>query len=215
MAQEEKIVIQGPAGVLEARHQPAQQQRLGLLMCHPHPLFHGTMDNKVVTTVTRTAAGLGLPTLRFNFRGVGSSDGTHDHGVGEQDDVLAALNYCYETLGWQAVILAGFSFGAGMACLASCRQPQGIAALLLLAPAVHHFDAPNQLPYEFETYVYMGDDDEVVPFDEVESWAGLVVPTPHFQVFEQGGHFFHGRLTDLKASLIEDLSPVLSASGAL
>lgn len=215
MAQEEKIVIDGPAGALEARVQHAGQTALGVLMCHPHPLFHGTMDNKVVTTVTRTAAGMALPTLRFNFRGVGSSEGHHDNGVGEQDDVLVALNYCLNTLGWKRVILAGFSFGAGMACLASCRQPENIAALVLLAPAVHHFDAPNQLPYEFETYVYMGDADEVVPFDEVENWAERVVPVPHFQVFEQGGHFFHGRLTDLKASLIEDLSPVLSANGVL
>src|SRR5690606_30220555 len=74
MAQEQNLLISGPAGVLEARWQPAQQTRLGVLMCHPHPLFHGSMDNKVVTTVTRTLAGRGLPTLRFNFRGVGNSE---------------------------------------------------------------------------------------------------------------------------------------------
>lgn len=209
MTQEQKISIAGPAGVLDARWQAADQNRLGVLMCHPHPLFHGTMDNKVVTTVTRTAAGLGLPTLRFNFRGVGNSDGAHDDGVGEQDDVLAALSYARNELGWQQVILAGFSFGAGMACLSACRAPEGIAALVLLAPAVHHFDAPNQLPYEFETFIYMGDADEVVPFDEVSDWAERVVPTPHYQVFSEGGHFFHGRLTDLKASLQEDWAPLL------
>lgn len=213
MAQEEHIVIDGPAGVLEGRWQAAQQQRLGVLMCHPHPLFHGTMDNKVVTTVTRTAAAMGLPSVRFNFRGVGHSAGSHDNGRGEQEDVLAVLNYVQAQLGWEKVILAGFSFGAGMACLAACREPDAVAALVLLAPAVHHFDAPGQLPYEFDTFVYMGDADEVVPFDEVESWAARVVPTPHFQVFTDGSHFFHGRLTDLKVSLTEDLSPLLAASG--
>ncbi len=213
MAQEQKITIAGPAGALDARWQAADQSRLGVLMCHPHPLFHGTMDNKVVTTVTRTGAGLGLPTLRFNFRGVGNSEGVHDNGVGEQDDVLAALSYARNELGWQKVILAGFSFGAGMACLSACRAPAGIAALVLLAPAVHHFDAPNQLPYEFETFIYMGDADEVVPFDEVSDWAERVVPTPHDQVFCDGSHFFHGRLTDLKASLQEDWAPLLKAAG--
>lgn len=209
MKHEQALEITGPAGVIDARWQAAEQTHLGVLMCHPHPLFHGTMDNKVVTTVTRTMAAAGLPTLRFNFRGVGASEGVHDHGRGEQDDVLAVLAYARETLGWQQVILAGFSFGAGMACLSACREPEHLAALVLLAPAVHHFDAPNQLPYEFETFVYMGDADEVVPFDEVQDWAERVVPTPHFSVFRDGSHFFHGRLTDLKSSLLEDLAPVI------
>ncbi|MAD46516.1 MAG: alpha/beta hydrolase [Oceanospirillaceae bacterium] len=209
MAQEKAIEIQGPAGVLEGRLAEAEQTQLGVLMCHPHPLHQGTMNNKVVTTVTRTAASLGLPSLRFNFRGVGASDGQHDHGKGEQEDVLAALDYVLNTLGWEKVIMAGFSFGAGMACLAACRAPEKLAALVLLAPAVHHFDAPNTLPNQFETFVYMGDGDEVVPFDEVDNWASLVIPTPHFRVFADGSHFFHGRLTDLKASLKEDLAPLL------
>lgn len=211
MSREENVTIAGPAGVLEGRWHAAAQTGLGLLMCHPHPLFHGTMDNKVVTTVTRTAAAMGLPTLRFNFRGVGHSAGQHDQGVGEQDDVLAALRFARATLGWQRVILAGFSFGAGMACLSACREPEAIVALVLLAPAVHHFDAPAQLPYEFETFVYMGDADEVVPFDEVEDWVKRVVPVPHFSVFRAGGHFFHGRLTDLKATLVEELQPLVAA----
>lgn len=209
MSQEQVVEIQGPVGVLEARVVAAGQTEVGLLMCHPHPLFQGTMDNKVVTTVTRAAAGLGLPTLRFNFRGVGNSAGTHDYGNGEQDDVLAALNYVQTQLGWKKVILAGFSFGAGMACLSAARAPEALAALVLLAPAVHHFDAPNALPYEFETFVYMGDADEVVPFDEVKDWAERVVPTPHFTILKEGGHFFHGRLVDLKGYLGEDLSPVI------
>lgn len=209
MSQERVVEIQGPAGVLEARSLATDQTEVGLLMCHPHPLFQGTMDNKVVTTVTRTAAGLGLPTLRFNFRGVGKSTGIHDYGKGEQDDVLAALNYAQTHLGWKKVILAGFSFGAGMACLSAVRAPEALAALVLLAPAVHHFDAPNTLPYEFETFVYMGDADEVVPFDEVESWAERVVPTPHFTILKDGSHFFHGRLVDLKGYLSADLEPVI------
>ena len=186
-----------------------QQHNAGLLMCHPHPLFDGTMHNKVVTTATRTAARLGMSTLRFNFRGVGDSNGEHDHGKGEVQDVLAALSYAREELGWQTIFLGGFSFGAGMACLAACEKPEWLSGLFLVAPAVHHFDAPNTLPYEFETHVYMGDADEVVPFEEVDDWVARVVPQPHWEVFSDGGHFFHGRLTDFQKSLKHDIEALL------
>src|SRR5690554_7228648 len=165
MQSEQNVFIQGEAGQLDIKHRPASDHQIGLLMCHPHPLFQGTMDNKVVTTVTRAAAELGLPTLRFNFRGVGKSEGEHDNGRGEQQDVLSVLKYAKEQLGWQKIILAGFSFGAGMACLAACEAPETVAKLLLVAPPVHHFDAPSQLPFEFETYVLMGNADDVVPLD--------------------------------------------------
>ncbi|GGY34226.1 alpha/beta hydrolase [Bacterioplanes sanyensis] len=210
MATEQAIEIQGPAGVLEARWQPGKDESCdGLLMCHPHPLFDGTMNNKVVTSMTRTASRLGLSTLRFNFRGVGGSEGEHDHGQGEQQDVLAALRYAREQLGWQRLYLAGFSFGAGMACLASTQAADDIAGLFLIAPAVHNFDAPSALPLQFETFVYMGDADEVVPFDDVDDWVSRVVPQPHWEVFEKGGHFFHGRLTDLQASARRDLEALI------
>ena len=204
MPVEVQLSIQGLAGTLDARH--IDQGKEGMIMCHPHPLFDGTMDNKVVTTTLKTAMSLGLSTLRFNFRGVGESGGEHDHGKGEVEDVLTVIQYAKEVLGWSRVLLGGFSFGAGMACLASCQIPEEIAALYLMAPAVHHFDAPNRLPYEFETYVYMGDADEVVPFDEVEHWVNVVTPPPHWSVFEDGGHFFHGRLVDLKADLKRDMN---------
>ena len=201
------IRIATPSGDLEARVDNAGSD--GFLMCHPHPLFDGSMNNKVVTTATRAAAGLGLSTLRFNFRGVGSSSGEHDHGQGEVDDVLAALRFARQELGWSKIYLGGFSFGAGMACLASCQQPELISGLFLVAPAVHHFDAPNALPYEFESHVYMGDADEVVPFDEVDDWIERLVPQPHWRVFSDRSHFFHGRLTDLKQSLIQDLEVLI------
>src|SRR5690554_7722446 len=121
MKPEKKIQFQGAAGLIEARHRPAEQNELGLLMCHPHPLFDGTMDNKVVTTCTRTAAELELPTLRFNFRSAGASEGVHDMGVSEKDDVLLAIQHVKQELGWTKIILAGFSFGSGMACLAACE----------------------------------------------------------------------------------------------
>lgn len=206
MIKEEQVQLQSSEALLDARILK-QDPKCGLLMCHPHPLFGGTMDNKVVTTATRAAASQGLSTLRFNFRGVGNSTGQHDHGVAEQQDVLTAIQYARDELGWQRLCLAGFSFGAGMACLTACQQPEYINALFLIAPAVHHFDAPNTLPHEFETRIYMGDADEVVSFQDVSDWAERLVPQPHFRTFTDASHFFHRRLTDLKAALIEDLKP--------
>ena len=203
---EQTQYLNGPAGLIEVRlgqHSDSVIKN-GIIMCHPHPLFSGTMDNKVVTTLVRGASRLlieptvannsqgehsKLDTLRFNFRGVGQSEGEHDNGQGEQDDLATVVNYAIEELGWQKIYLAGFSFGAGVTCLYANAHPEKVAGLFLIAPAVHHFDAPMTLPFDFETHVYMGDADEVVPFDEVEHWVDLVIPQPHWRVFEDAGHF--------------------------
>jgi alpha/beta superfamily hydrolase len=220
---ERAVVLKGPAGALDVRlgqHEresaDSAVEKYGFIMCHPHPLFSGTMDNKVVTTLVRGAAKLesntlagikvsGLDTIRFNFRGVGNSEGEHDHGKGEQDDLAVVVDYAINELGWQKVFLAGFSFGAGVACLHACQFPEKIQGLFLIAPAVHHVEAPSKLPFEFESHIYIGDADEVVPFDEVEHWVDLLTPQPHFHVFEDASHFFHGRVVDLRNTFLEDL----------
>ena len=229
---ERSVTLAGPAGALDLRlgqhdrgetyNREGKTEKCGFIMCHPHPLYSGTMDNKVVTTLVRGASRLevneikGLDTLRFNFRGVGNSEGEHDHGKGEKDDLGAVMDYARDVLGWQKIYVAGFSFGAGVACLYACntveRNPEKIAGLFLVAPAVHHFDAPSTLPFEFESHVYMGDADEVVPFDEVEHWVDLLTPQPHWHIFEGAGHFFHGRLIDLKNTFLEDLTVLLESS---
>ncbi|MBL4796596.1 MAG: alpha/beta fold hydrolase [Oleispira sp.] len=219
---EKAVILKGPAGALDVRlgqHEvstPSLGEKSGLIMCHPHPLYLGTMDNKVVTTLVRGASRLeigneqSLDTIRFNFRGVGESEGEHDQGRGEQDDLAAVVDYAMTELGWQSIYLAGFSFGAGVACLYASnhqkKHPEKIAGLFLIAPAVHHFEAPATLPFEFESHVYMGDADEVVPFDEVEHWVDLLTPQPHFHIFEGASHFFHGRLIDLKKTFLDDLA---------
>lgn len=227
---ERVLTINGPVGLIEIKLGEHQHKGLGFvsegiqcgfIMCHPHPLFSGTMDNKVVTTLIRAVSRLEVvqknkttvtvDTLRFNFRGVGSSEGQHDNGKGEQDDLAAVVDFAVTELGWQAVYLAGFSFGSGIACLYANKYPENIAGLFMVAPAVHHFAAPSTLPFEFESHVYMGDADEVVPFDEVEHWVDLLTPQPHWHIFEDAGHFFHGRLIDLKKSFLEDIERCLLA----
>ena len=216
---EKALTLAGPAGSLDLKlgqHEDRDGERHGFIMCHPHPLYSGTMDNKVVTTLVRGASQQGLDTIRFNFRGVGQSEGEHDHGKGEQDDLAAVVNYAITELGWQKIYLAGFSFGSGVACLYASndaeQNPDKISGLFLVAPAVHHFEAPSTLPFEFESHVYMGDADEVVPFDEVEHWVDLLTPQPHFHIFEGAGHFFHGRLIDLKKTFLEDLAVLLESN---
>ena len=209
---EKALTLAGPLGSLDLRlgqHDHRDSERRGFIMCHPHPLYSGTMDNKVVTTLVRGASQQGLDTIRFNFRGVGQSEGEHDHGKGEQDDLAAVVDYAITELGWQKIYLAGFSFGSGVACLYAGQNPEKVAGLFLIAPAVHHFEAPSTLPFEFESHVYMGDADEVVPFDEVEHWVNLLTPQPHFHIFEEASHFFHGRLIDLKNTFLEDLKVLL------
>jgi alpha/beta superfamily hydrolase len=224
---EKTLSILGPVGSLEVnlgQHSTNKvgDSKAGFIMCHPHPLYSGTMDNKVVTTLVRGASRLiiekkpkdfeYLDTIRFNFRGVGESKGKHDNGKGEQDDLGAIVDYAMTELEWKKVYLAGFSFGAGIACLYAVKHPENVAGLFLVAPAVHHFDAPSVLPYEFESHVYMGNADEVVPFDEVEHWVNLLTPQPHFHIFERTSHFFHGHLIDLKKVFLADLEVLLESN---
>ena len=89
---------------------------------------------------------------------------------GEQEDVLSVLHYALNTLGWEKSSWRAFSFGAGMACLAACREPEPLRSCFA-GPPVHHFDAPAQLPFNFDTHIYYGDQDEIVPIDEMAHWS--------------------------------------------
>lgn len=192
-----KTLIDGPAGPLEiAFQQPANATALALI-CHPHPVHGGTMDNKVVQTLAKAFAELGCATVRFNFRGVGDSAGVFDEGIGETEDASAALAWARAQLPPSLpLIAAGFSFG----CFVQSRllprsQPQ---QLVLVGPAVSRFQLA-ELPTDLQqqTLVIHGEADDVVPLDAVMDWArpqGLPVT-----VFPGTGHFFHGRLTELKA----------------
>jgi hypothetical protein len=187
--------IAGPAGALEcAIDELAHGAPRGLaVLCHPHPLHGGTLDNKIVQTLARTFVQLGYTSVRFNFRGVGASAGHWDHGVGEVEDVLAAIA-AHRAAG-QALVLGGFSFGGAVASQAGARLAAGERAerLVLVGPAVQTFDVA---PVPADTLVIHGEADEVVPLAAVFDWARpqhlpvTVVPG--------AGHFFHGQLTLLK-----------------
>ena len=200
---ESRTTIAGPAGVLEvALNLPAalsdQEQPRGIaLVAHPHPLQGGTLDNKVAQTLAKTFVALGYASVRFNFRGVGKSDGAFDEGVGETDDALAALAYArseFPGLAATPPVLAGVSFGTYVQTrVARVVTPE---RMVLIAPAVARFALE---PVPASTIVVHGEEDDVVPLADVLAWAR----PQHLPivVFPGCGHFFHGRLPQLQSTI--------------
>ena len=197
---ERRSLIAGPAGALEvAVNEPEAEPRGIALVAHPHPLQGGTLDNKVAHTLARTFAGLGYVSVRFNFRGVGKSEGAFDEGAGETGDELAALAFArgeFPALAAQPPVLAGFSFGS----FVQSRVARAVAPerMVLIAPAVMRF-AVEAVPGD--TIVVHGDEDDVVALADVLAWAR----PQHLPVivFPGCGHFFHGRLVQLQRLLTD------------
>jgi uncharacterized protein len=198
-AQTRREHIAGPAGVIEvAIDEPAQDSPRGVVVvAHPHPLHGGTMDNKVAQTLARAFLQLGYRAVRFNFRGVGASEGAWDDGQGEIDDALAVISACREPQ--LPLALAGFSFGAYVMSQAASRLPEGQKAerLVLVGPATSRFDVAS---VPSDTLVIHGEADDVVPLSSTLDWARpqnlpvIVVPGV--------GHFFHGQLSLLKSLVV-------------
>lgn len=195
-------IWQGAAGPIEVSIDEPSGDLKGLaVIAHPHPLFGGTKDNKVVQTLARAFLQLGYTTLRFNFRGVGQSAGTHDHGQGETDDLVNLLNTARSTLlpphlQHEAVALAGFSFGAFVASHAAQRlRQQGfpMGKLVLVGTATSRFQVAD---VPADTLVIHGETDDTVPLGSVLTWANAQqVPVLVMPGVE---HFFHGKLPQLK-----------------
>ncbi|AMO74671.1 alpha/beta hydrolase [Pseudomonas citronellolis] len=205
------LFIDGPDGPLEALHLDTPDAIGVALICHPHPLFAGTMQNKVVATLQRIARDAGYATLRFNFRGVGQSAGSYAEGRGEIDDALAAARWLGERHPGLPLTLMGFSFGSCVAGNAAARlEGQGVALrhLFMLAPPVERFAV--ELPRQCPITVVQPEDDEVVTPARVYAWSESLA-LPHELLRVPGcSHFFHGKLIELK----ELLQPRLAPAGA-
>jgi alpha/beta superfamily hydrolase len=167
----------------------------------------GTMDNKVVTTLAKTFAGLGFATLRFNFRGVGASEGEFDSGNGEVEDVLTIVRYAQDTFGHLPLILSGFSFGGYVQARAAQQLHPQPHRLVLIAPAVGRsvpsFENSTSMPHvPHNTLLIHGEHDEVVALADVMDWAR----PQHLPivVLPEAGHFFHGRLHQIKQLVLQD-----------
>src|SRR5688500_4830499 len=164
-----------------------------MVVCHPHPQHGGTMHNKVVTTLARTAHALGVPTIRFNYRGVGASAGSFDAGLGETDDALAAVAAGRQLWPDAALWLAGVSFGGIVALRASVRGEAGrVVKLVTVAPALgREFTDPAEIRVPpCPWLIVQGGADEVIDGARVIEWVGRIEPSPQLVVLPGVGHFF-------------------------
>jgi uncharacterized protein len=201
-----RLSLKGQAGALEAiLEDPGVPGSSYAVICHPHPLFGGTMENKVVTTVARALRETGIPTLRFNFRGVGASEGAFDQGVGETADADIVASWGAERWPGRTLVAAGFSFGGYVALrLAQLRESQQreVRLLITIAPAVQRFDANSTARPRCPWLVVQGDADDVVDPAAVIGWVNSLIPKPQLVVMPGVGHFFHGRLQELRDAVV-------------
>jgi alpha/beta superfamily hydrolase len=203
----EALPIDGPAGVLEALlEDPQVAPTAGFaVLCHPHPLHGGTMHNKVVHTVARACQERGMPTLRFNYRGVGASVGSYDEGRGETLDALAVIAAGRARWPDAALTLAGFSFGGAVSLRAA--QAAAPARLISIAPAVMRAEFAAIARPACPWLIVQGEADEVVKCSDVQAFAARFDPPPQLVLLAGAGHFFHGRLPELRAAAFEFLAP--------
>ena len=199
----ERLAIAGPAGKLEALIEtPVSEGSAGGdvsafgVVCHPHPLYGGTMDNKVVHTLARAFEERGAPAIRFNFRGVGASAGSYDDGRGETEDALSVIAFGRARWPQASLWLAGFSFGGAVAVLAAARAHP--ARVVLIAPGVTKIDVTGAPAPACPWLIVQGDQDEVVPASFVLGWAQGLNPAPQIALVAGAGHFFHGRINELR-----------------
>ena len=203
--------IAGPAGRIEcAIDRPAGTPRGLAIACHPHPQFGGTLDNKVVQTIARACLDLGWACVRFNFRGVGASEGVWDEGRGEVDDALAVVAHWRgrEEFAGLPYLLGGFSFGGYVAVEALQRLGAGDPPrrIVLIGPSTEKQAVPS---VPADTLVIHGESDDVVPLVATLAWArpqNLPVI-----VFPGVGHFFHGQIALLKKVIVRELHDLAAA----
>ena len=193
----EKPTLAGPAGSLEALFEmPAGGGSGGVaVVCHPHPLYGGNMNNKVVYTLARAFNELGMGALRFNYRGVGSSTGTYDHGDGETGDALAALEWASSRVPGAPLFLGGFSFGGMVAIRAATRRE--VRRVVSVAPAVERLAPSEPLP-SCPWLLIHGTDDELIDAAATQRWVAALPQPPRLVMMDGVTHFFHGHLTRLK-----------------
>ena len=196
------LLLPGPAGAIElgcALPEPGTARVGTAVICHPHPLQGGTMHNKVVTIIERALLELGLAVVRFNFRGVGKSEGVHDNGIGETEDVLAIAAWLRAVRPGDTLWLGGFSFGSYVALRAAGTLKP--AQLILVAPPVGRWDFEGIAAPACPWLIVQGEDDEVVDPKAVFAWAEALQPPPHLVRMPETGHFFHRSLMDLRGAL--------------
>lgn len=197
--------LDGPAGQLEALlNEGASTATYAGLVCHPHPLFGGTLHNKVVFHAMKALNALGMPVLRFNFRGTGLSQGAHDNGIGEVEDVRTALDWLDREF-HLPIVFAGFSFGAAIGLRAACADPR-VAAVAGLGTPV---GAVEDRSYDFsfletcaKPKIFLsGSRDQFGPKLKLEAMFAAAAEPKKLVIIEAADHFFEGRLREMREAL--------------
>jgi uncharacterized protein len=209
---EQQLTLNGLSGTLEAILQSPKNPNQNILavLGHPHSLYGGTMQNKVVTTLARAFQDCGISSLRFNFRGVGQSQGVYDHGIGESDDMLTVMKHFQKDNAKLQFYLAGFSFGSYVAYRTAALYQEysseinlpELKGLISVAPAVDHYDFTEYKYLTFPWSIIQGEEDDTALPKSVYSWHEKLEPQPKLIKMPDTGHFFHSRLGELKEHLI-------------
>ncbi len=208
-----QLLVDGPAGPLETQLSvPRQGAPAGVcVVCHPHPLYGGAMSNKVVYALASSAMQAGLLTARFNFRGVGRSAGRYDNARGETDDALAVTAWLRELLPGMPLVLAGFSFGAFVSLRAAAAARPALQVSVSI-PFGKYFDNAEAPPHPGCPWLAVHSvDDDTVNYEETRAALLAYTPPPQFVRFEDAGHFYHGRLTELQQAVLPFLQQQLPA----
>lgn len=211
--------ISGPQGQIELATTPPKRdvtlQNITAIFCHPHPLHGGTMNNKVVTTLAKTVSELGITAVRFNFRGVGLSEGTYGEGILEQSDLLAVHDWVRAQSPEHQIWIGGFSFGAYVAL--SSVPLINPDLILTVAPAVNHFDSSEISAFTVPWILVQGEKDNLVSAQDVYYFAKrqFAHNPPTIVSLPDADHFFHGQINALRnalrAQLTQFLNPIPSA----
>lgn len=196
--------IDGPAGELQIDIDMPEDSARGIaVICHPHPQHGGTKDNKVVFMIARAAVMAGLAAVRFNFRGVGASQGRYDEGVGEVDDAAAVRDWALDASGLPLAALCGFSFGSAVALRLADRDAP--PKLVTVGFPSSYFDEALPRPTS-EWLAVFGDADDVIDVDTSIAAVRELEPAVDVQILEGAGHFLHGRLTELRKRVVAHLN---------
>jgi len=208
MSMEEKISIPSGRYRLEGYWQAGARGK-GVVITHPHPLYGGTMNNPVVETVQSAYRQHGYATLRFNFRGVGGSQGNYDNGMGEQDDVCAAIAYV-ETMNVSAVDLAGYSFGAWVNTGVAADSRTSIKSMMMISPPVGFIEFKNVNALSCLKLVVTGSRDDIAPVNQIRDLLPAWNPKAQFEIIEGCDHFYSGHLDRLQSILTRYLKSTKS-----
>ena len=205
-----RFLIDTGSGQLEVMTRGGSENHPNWLViaCHPHPEHGGTMDNKVVTTVARAARETGLDSIRFNYRGVGKSSGSHGDFEGECEDLDSIRSWVRSETDKTRFILVGFSFGSAVAAVRANHIPECAHAVFIAPPAGRY---PYPLNFNMPVSIIQGSEDEVVEADEVTEWVKAIESEYDYYYSGKTSHFFHGKLMPLK----QKLSMIIQSAGCL